>query len=352
MNPTLTSPARPIWRAEMEALLAESIQARLGAYREGSVVVVQVTPYPTDNYGVDLLISVFPRYMIAPRDPQEKRDAAALRTFLKSLHDDDPYVRAGACEVLGQVGDPSVRAALDKALKDRDSYVRMVAAQALVALDAPRRVPADRFRFLPFLPETNQPVPMMAFADSWTDVNTLSNLSLTLWQKVGHLWKPLTSEKMNRHGQAWFRDVPSELTCRLQVLKPGLGRVEVAAEPEQPMALAAMPRASSAETTPEQLPMSTTLPVGAGEIRCTVFRDLQGRVMVEFRTDVTSLAGSWMHFRVKTRGEEVSKFVQLQRDPETDGIVSVAAALDDPPRLADGFEIAFDEPAFEPTAGE
>ncbi len=54
-----------------------------------------------------------------------------LTVLTASKTEDDPLVRTAACAALGRIGDPAARPALEKALKDKDQFVRDAARIAL-----------------------------------------------------------------------------------------------------------------------------------------------------------------------------------------------------------------------------
>ena len=77
----------------------------------------------------------------AASDALTKMGDRAVPALIQALESSNPSIRAGACAVLGQIGNPQVVPALVKMLRDSDSAVRFVACRALGEIGDSRAVP-------------------------------------------------------------------------------------------------------------------------------------------------------------------------------------------------------------------
>jgi HEAT repeat protein len=75
------------------------------------------------------------------KEAGNKKSVPLLIYVLNALKDKNPYVRATAAKVLGEIGDKTAVPALIKALKDENPDVRTAAAEALGKIGDKRAVP-------------------------------------------------------------------------------------------------------------------------------------------------------------------------------------------------------------------
>jgi hypothetical protein len=312
---------------ELTQLLAQPIVAKQSVYREGKTVGIQVTSHPRrGEVAVDLSVSIFLCSTSLPAETEAEEDEGALVAFLEGLEDPDSHIRAAACEALGQLGEPSARPALQAAEHDENSSVRAAAAHALTVLDTPRLHMED-----------------------------VAGLQVVLWQQVQHLAKPISTHVTDRRGQMRFVNVPVDAVCRLQLL--GVRRGEWDKEKEttlQPsLKIPALKRvagdlsgqsvqlaAQGVRIEPSTLPLTHEMALEDGSLLWTVYRNMQGQVVLEFRSDAPQLQQGWVHFTVmgQSRKEEsLDKFIKLM--PDTRGILTEKYILSDALSLDQGYQI-------------
>lgn len=315
IRPETQTPRSPSWHDELAALLAQPIVVRQGTYREGRMVGVQVSPRPRqESETLDLSVTIFPRWLSPPAADDVAADQVAFTVFLQELRDTAPRVRAAACEALGQLGDAAARAALYAASHDQDRAVRAAATQALVALDTPR-----------------------------VSVSDLPGVRLLLWQRVQHLWKPLTEQVTNQRGQARFANIPTEAVCRLQLRGMQLGgRLQLAAQFVSPLVGQRL-AAKSGGTQRVPLPQSQTFLLADGSLLGMLYRNSRGQLMLEFRTDAPQLQRGWMEItanKPEMPTRSLHHFVPLE--PDAHGVLTARVLLSEVLDLAQAYEITFE----------
>jgi hypothetical protein len=327
MAPNTTPYVQPSlpWHEEIVSLLAKPVVAGQGAYREGRLVGVQITPQPRQGHTtIAMLVSLFPCYLPQATPEDSKADRIALTTFLEELQQSNAHIRAAACQALGQLGLPEARAALSTAMHDASRFVRAAATQALLALDTPRLRRED-----------------------------LTGLPVVLWQQVNHLGKRLGVEVTNQRGQVRFAEVPAEAVCRLQLLLPGVQTGEqqsafsvlhLAAQKKvaekQGTARIVKIAAQGSQKEPPSLPQSYTQTLEDGRLIVRLYQNNKKQVLLEVRSDALRLreGGTYITVMDQQTGEEVwHTFVLLEPDPR--GVFTGEALLSDVLDLGKSYKI-------------
>jgi hypothetical protein len=323
--PTFDTQTWQIALQELQALLAQPIRADAGITRTGKIVGLRVTPLSSQDQA-QLVVSFF-SVGLGPAQGDEERqaDEMALKMFLADLQVADLSTRLAACEALGQLGNPTARLALTAAERDENWLIRAAARKALSALDTPR-------------------IQKIA----------VSNLPVVLWQQVKHLWKPLGTAKTDRRGEVRFANISLEAVCRLQLLpmqhrtaQPAL--VLAAQRPTNTEFLSEALAADSGETDVNALPQSQRVSLEDGSLVCTVMRNNEEQVVIEFRTESSSLRDRWVYCRIthrETNRDLLTTLVELA--PNTRGILSGRLLLGEEFDVTQAYEFHF-EPVPAPT---
>jgi hypothetical protein len=88
------------------------------------------------------------------------------------------------------------------------------------------------------------------------------------------------------------------------------------------------------------LPLTHEMPLEDGSLLWTVYRNMQGQVVLEFRSDAPQLQQGWVHFTVmgqSRKDESLDEFIKLV--PDTRGILTEKRILSDALRLDQEYEI-------------
>jgi hypothetical protein len=246
---------------------------------------------------MDLSVSIFPRYLPPLADMASDVDQVALAAFLEGLQDADFHIRIAACEAIGHLGNPTARSALQAATRDAHDQVRAAAVQALSALDTPRRRAED-----------------------------MAEMRLVLWRQAQHLETPCGCATTDRRGYARFFQIPADAVCRLQL------HSVPQTQPTAAVAVLSLRRLAASrvrglaakelagqnrQRAPSSLPQTQELPLQDGTLACALYRNPQGRVVLELRSDAPQLQGGWVYVTATGQGaqaEPVHEFVALEPD--------------------------------------
>jgi len=314
-----------LWRTELAQLLAQPLSVERRSVRQGKALGLRVSPIQSvGRETVDLVISLFFPCLSLPNAEESNADEVALQVFLRGLQNADPRIRAAACEALGQLGDSAARDALLTAANEKDQYVRVAAARALTALDIPRGRKED-----------------------------LGGVRLLLWRQVRHLWKPLGTATTDRHGRARFANIPADARCRLHGLPLDRQPHGGFAAHISPASDSGKLAAEDHEMSTQSLPHTQELAVEGGSLLCTLYRNDQEDIVVEFRSDAPQLQTGWVHFQAvnaNTQETVVSEFVSLQ--PERRGVSTARLVLTTLMDLQQEHELRFEPLPALPTAQE
>jgi hypothetical protein len=247
----------------------------------------------------DLVISLFFPYLSPPKTEESSADEVALQVFLRGLQHTDHRLRVAACEALGQLGNLAARDALLATASEEDLYVRVAAARALSVLDAPRGRKED-----------------------------LAGVRLLLWQQVRHLWKPLATVTTDQCGRARFRHTPVAALYRMQLLDPVQPRQNTFSVQLSPAFKSGELAAEDSEASSESFPYLQQTTLESGNLLCSMYRNDQEEVVVEFRSDALQLRDGWIHFWAinrETQQETVNAFVALE--PDRHGVLTARLVL-------------------------
>ncbi|HXP63334.1 MAG TPA: HEAT repeat domain-containing protein [Dongiaceae bacterium] len=182
---------------ELASLLSAAFTAGAGCYREAQAVGVFVSSTPGRAAGlVDLHVLLFPRLQPPTVHPGGAQvDALWVEVCLRGLRHPQPYVRASACQRLGQLGHAEAGGPLREAARwDSDECVREVAVAALENLVI-EHVPAD----------------------------ALAGIELLLVSRAPGGWSVLARGRTDPRGYTRFAGVPEDSLCSLQLASVGLG---------------------------------------------------------------------------------------------------------------------------------
>jgi len=307
------------WRDDLCHLLAEPIRVTRKSSRERRTIGVSVTPLQReDETLVDLVFVLFFLHPFLAEEEEQAADNVMYQVFVDGLRSLDYHLRQAACEGLGKLGLPAAAEVLHTALEDNNRHVRAAATAALETLALPRG-----------------------------RVMELADVRLVLWQQVKHLWKPIGIATTNQYGRARFSDVPADATCRFSLAARTLGseraspskmKTSLRAQQTSPWEIAA----ASGRIDTTSLPHSTRITVEGNSLLCTLYRDDEEQVVMEFRSDAP-VQDSWVFFTATPRDTDnktIEQSILLTLD--TRGILTGHCVLNDLLDLTREYEIEFE----------
>jgi hypothetical protein len=132
----------------------------------------------------------------------------------------------------------------------------------------------------------------------------------------------------DQHGRARFAKAPADALYRVQVLDHAQLRQNTFSARFSPALRSGELAAEDTAASFESLRHFQQIMLESGSLLCTMYRNDQEEVVVEFRSDASQLHGGWIHFWAinrETREEAVNEFVALE--PDRHGVLTARLVL-------------------------